>query len=92
MAFTLQIGETAPAFDLPATDGKRYTLDSFADAAESARGQLWLSGSEWEFTGLGAAKELRLPGPDAVWERARVPGRSPNSWVASRKVPSPLLR
>ncbi len=32
MAFTLQIGETAPAFDLPATDGKRYTLDSFADA------------------------------------------------------------
>ena len=31
MAFTLNIGEKAPAFDLPATDGKTYALDSFAD-------------------------------------------------------------
>lgn len=32
MAFTLQIGDKAPAFDLPATDGKRYSLADFADA------------------------------------------------------------
>jgi len=32
MAFTLQIGDEAPAFDLPATDGRHYTLDSFGDA------------------------------------------------------------
>ena len=31
MAFTLQLGQTAPSFDLPATDGKRYTLASFDD-------------------------------------------------------------
>ncbi len=29
MAFTLQIGEKAPHFDLPATDGKTYTLSDF---------------------------------------------------------------
>ena len=29
MAFTIDIGEQAPYFDLPATDGLRYTLDSF---------------------------------------------------------------
>ena len=29
MAFTLSIGETAPAFNLPATDGKNYKLDDF---------------------------------------------------------------
>ena len=29
MAFTLQIGETAPDFTLPATDGKRYSLSDF---------------------------------------------------------------
>ena len=33
MAFTLQIGETAPDFKLPATDGKTYQLADF-DAAE----------------------------------------------------------
>ena len=32
MAFTLQIGETAPDFELPATDGKTYTLSDFAQA------------------------------------------------------------
>lgn len=32
MAFTLQIGAQAPAFDLPGVDGKNYSLDSFADA------------------------------------------------------------
>ncbi len=32
MAFTLQLGETAPTFtDLPATDGKTYSLSDFAD-------------------------------------------------------------
>lgn len=30
MGFTLQIGEQAPDFHLPATDGKDYTLQSFA--------------------------------------------------------------
>lgn len=30
--FTLQIGEHAPDFSLPATDGKIYTLSSFKDA------------------------------------------------------------
>lgn len=30
--FTLQIGEKAPDFDLPATDGRRYRLSDFADA------------------------------------------------------------
>lgn len=30
--FTLELGAAAPAFRLPATDGKTYTLDSFADA------------------------------------------------------------
>lgn len=32
MAFTLTIGDQAPAFELPATDGNTYSLDSFADA------------------------------------------------------------
>ena len=32
MAFTLQIGDTAPDFKLPATDGKTYQLSDFADA------------------------------------------------------------
>ncbi len=31
MAFTLDIGERAPAFELPATDGKTYTLNDFKD-------------------------------------------------------------
>jgi peroxiredoxin len=30
MAFTLQIGEKAPDFRLPATDGKTYSLEDFA--------------------------------------------------------------
>lgn len=30
MAFTLQIGEKAPYFKLPATDGKTYSLDDFS--------------------------------------------------------------
>jgi peroxiredoxin len=29
MAYTLDIGEKAPAFELPATDGKRYKLSDF---------------------------------------------------------------
>ena len=32
MAFTLQIGDSAPDFKLPATDGKTYSLSDFADA------------------------------------------------------------
>jgi peroxiredoxin len=32
MAFTLEIGEKAPDFSLPATDGKTYGLIDFADA------------------------------------------------------------
>ncbi len=32
MAFTLQIGEQAPAFSLPATDGNTYALEDFAAA------------------------------------------------------------
>ena len=32
MAFTLQIGDGAPDFNLPATDGESYELSSFADA------------------------------------------------------------
>lgn len=32
MAFTLQIGEKAPDFSLPATDGKTYTLADFDEA------------------------------------------------------------
>ncbi|TVQ21990.1 MAG: thioredoxin family protein [Spirochaetaceae bacterium] len=31
MAFTLQIGEKAPGFSLPATDGKTYQLSDFDD-------------------------------------------------------------
>lgn len=31
MAFTLQLGEQAPDFALPATDGNTYALSSFAD-------------------------------------------------------------
>ena len=29
MAFTLQLGEKAPDFNLPATDGKNYSLSEF---------------------------------------------------------------
>jgi peroxiredoxin len=32
MAFTLQLGEKAPDFSLPATDGKTYTLSDFDSA------------------------------------------------------------
>ena len=32
MAFTLQIGDGAPDFELPATDGKTYSLADFAEA------------------------------------------------------------
>jgi peroxiredoxin len=32
MAFTLQIGQAAPNFDLPAVDGKNYSLSSFMNA------------------------------------------------------------
>ncbi len=32
MPFTLPLGAAAPAFDLPATDGRRYGLADFADA------------------------------------------------------------
>jgi len=32
MAFTLELGDKAPAFELPATDGKTYQLADFADA------------------------------------------------------------
>ncbi|MDA3799161.1 MAG: thioredoxin family protein [Kiritimatiellae bacterium] len=32
MGFTLQIGDKAPSFELPATDGKNYKLDDFGDA------------------------------------------------------------
>ena len=32
MAFTLQIGDKAPDFELPATDGNTYQLSDFADA------------------------------------------------------------
>jgi peroxiredoxin len=32
MAFTLDIGAMAPAFSLPATDGKSYALEDFGDA------------------------------------------------------------
>ena len=32
MAFTLDLGMSAPDFDLPGVDGQRYSLDSFAGA------------------------------------------------------------
>ncbi len=32
MAFTLDIGQSAPDFNLPATDGKNYSLANFKDA------------------------------------------------------------
>src|SRR2546421_2117053 len=32
MAFTLQLNAKAPNFDLPATDGKRYSLNSFKNS------------------------------------------------------------
>ncbi len=32
MAFTLQPGESAPGFSLPATDGRTYSLDDFSTA------------------------------------------------------------
>ena len=32
MAFTLNIGDNAPDFELPATDGNSYKLESFKDS------------------------------------------------------------
>ncbi len=32
MAFTLEIGKVAPEFNLPATDGKHYSLNDFEDS------------------------------------------------------------
>jgi len=32
MAFTLQLGDSAPGFSLPATDGRTYSLDDFSTA------------------------------------------------------------
>ncbi len=32
MAFTLKIGESAPGFNLPATDGKSYALNDFSES------------------------------------------------------------
>jgi peroxiredoxin len=32
MAFTLELGASAPDFNLPATDGKKYTLGNFSSA------------------------------------------------------------
>ncbi|CAM4281381.1 thioredoxin family protein [Paenibacillus tarimensis] len=32
MAFTLQLGDQAPDFSLPATDGRTYSLNDFSDA------------------------------------------------------------
>lgn len=32
MSFTLQIGESAPEFNLPATDGRNYSLNDFSGA------------------------------------------------------------
>ena len=32
MAFTLQVGQPAPAFDLPGVDGRNHSLDDFKDA------------------------------------------------------------
>ena len=32
MAFTLQLGAKAPAFTLPATDGRTYSLSDFKQA------------------------------------------------------------
>lgn len=32
MAFTLEIGDAAPNFSLPATDGNTYSLENFADS------------------------------------------------------------
>jgi peroxiredoxin len=32
MAFTLELGQKAPAFELPATDGNTYSLSDFDDA------------------------------------------------------------
>ena len=33
MSFTLDIGDFAPSFSLPATDGKTYSLEDFNDKA-----------------------------------------------------------
>jgi len=32
MPYTLQIGDSLPPFELPATDGKTYTISDFDDA------------------------------------------------------------
>lgn len=46
MAFTLQIGESAPDFNLLATDGKRYSLADFADAKALV---LWFTSNHCPF-------------------------------------------
>ncbi len=52
------------------------SAEYLSDRSSSHRGKMWLNGT-WDFAGLGLATELQLPAGDAAWQKAVVPGPSP---------------
>ena len=102
MAFTLEIGDAAPDFDLPGVDDKRYTLDSFRDArllvvVFSCNHCPYVVGSEdrmIDFANRHGPRAVRLVAINSN-ETDNHPGDSFDNMVkraAERRFPFPYLR